>query len=61
MNAAVRAVVRTALNCGIEVFGIRCGYGGLVKGDFVPLGARDVGGIIQLGGTMLVSSNIATG
>ncbi len=55
MNAAVRAVVRTALNSGIEVFGIRCGYGGLVKGDFVPLGARDVGGIIQLGGTMLGS------
>ena len=55
MNAAVRAVVRAALNYRIEVFGNRCGYGGLISGDFVPLGARDVGGIIQLGGTMLGS------
>lgn len=53
MNAAIRAVVRTSLNNGWEVFGIRRGYAGLIAGDFVPLGARDVGGIIQLGGTML--------
>ncbi len=55
MNAAIRAVVRTSLDNGWEVFGIRRGYAGLIAGDFVPLGARDVGGIIQLGGTMLGS------
>lgn len=55
MNAAVRAVVRTAIYNGLGVVGIRCGYSGLIKGDFVPLGVRDVGGIIQLGGTMLGS------
>ena len=53
MNAAIRAVVRTSLDNGWEVFGIRRGYAGLIAGDFVPLGARDVGGIMQLGGTML--------
>lgn len=53
MNAAIRAVVRTSLNNGWEVFGIRRGYAGLIASDFVPLCARDVGGIIQLGGTML--------
>ncbi len=55
MNAAIRAVVRTGIDSGFEVFGIRCGYGGLINGDFVPLGVRDVGGIIQLGSTMLGS------
>ncbi|HSE26151.1 MAG TPA: ATP-dependent 6-phosphofructokinase [Pyrinomonadaceae bacterium] len=53
MNAAIRAVVRTSLDNGWEVFGIRRGYAGLIAGDFVPLGARDVGGIIQHGGTIL--------
>jgi 6-phosphofructokinase 1 len=56
MNAAVRAVVRTGLNNGWEVLGVRRGYAGLIVSDLVPLGARDVGGIIQLGGTMLGSS-----
>ena len=55
MNAAVRAVVRSGLDNGWEVFGVRGGYGGLIAGNFIPLGARDVGGIIQLGGTMLRS------
>ena len=55
MNAAVRAVVRTGLDNGWELYGVRCGYAGLIAGDFLPLGARDVGGIIQLGGTMLRS------
>jgi 6-phosphofructokinase 1 len=55
MNAAVRAVVRTGLDNGWEVLGIRRGFAGLLASDFVPLGARDVGGIIQLGGTMLGS------
>jgi 6-phosphofructokinase 1 len=53
MNAATRAVVRAGIARGFEVFGVRHGYTGLIKGDFLPLGPRDVGGIIQLGGTML--------
>jgi len=56
MNAAIRAVVRTGVDRGWEVFGVEHGYRGLVEGDFVPLGRRDVGGIIQLGGTMLGSA-----
>jgi 6-phosphofructokinase 1 len=55
INAAIRAVVRTGLDRGWAVFGVRHGYAGLVKGDFVPLGARDVGGIIGRGGTILGS------
>lgn len=56
MNAAIRAVVRTGLDLGFEVLGIRHGYTGLVAGNLVPLGARDVGGIIQRGGTVLGSA-----
>jgi 6-phosphofructokinase 1 len=55
MNAAIRAVVRTSLDNGWEVRGVHSGYGGLIAGDFRCLGVRDVGGIIQLGGTMLRS------
>jgi 6-phosphofructokinase 1 len=53
MNAAVRAVVRTALGQGLRAHGIRRAYEGLVRGDIRELGARDVGGIIQRGGTVL--------
>ena len=56
MNAAIRAVVRTGLDRGWEVFGVRHGFAGLTAGDFAPLGARDVGGIIQRGGTALGSA-----
>ena len=56
MNAAVRAVVRSGLDKGWEVFGVRYGYAGLVAGSIIPLGARDVGGIIQRGGTILGSA-----
>ncbi len=56
MNAAIRAVVRTAVDLGWEVFGINQGYRGLINGDMVPLGARDVSGIIQRGGTILGSA-----
>ncbi|MBK7993728.1 MAG: 6-phosphofructokinase [Blastocatellia bacterium] len=56
MNAAIRAVVRTGLEKGWETFGIRYGYTGLLNGNIIPLGMRDVGGIIQRGGTMLGSS-----
>ncbi len=56
MNAAIRAVVRMALDKGCEVFGIRNGFQGLIEGKITPLGARDVGGIIQRGGTILGSA-----
>lgn len=56
MNAAIRAVVRKALTEGIEVYGIRNGYAGLVEGQISPLGRRDVSGIIQRGGTILYSA-----
>lgn len=55
MNAAIRAVVRTGLESGSEVYGVLFGYSGLIAGDFLRLGARDVGGIIQLGGTFLAT------
>ena len=53
MNAATRAVVRAGAARGFEVFGVRHGYTGLIAGEFVSLGPRDVGGIIQRGGTFL--------
>jgi len=56
MNAAIRAVVRAGLENGWKVFGVQQGFRGLIAGEFVPLRARDVGGIIQLGGTMLGSA-----
>lgn len=56
MNAAIRAVVRTGIAKGMEVFGVRHGFAGLLVGEFVPLGVRAVGGIIQHGGTILGST-----
>nr|HMN60471.1 6-phosphofructokinase [Anaerolinea sp.] len=56
MNAAIRAVVRTGIYKGWEVYGVRHGYRGLIAGDIRPMGNRDVGGIIQLGGTILGSA-----
>jgi 6-phosphofructokinase 1 len=56
MNAAIRAVVRTGVSKGWEVFGIYQGYEGLISGRIMPLGPRDVGGIIQKGGTILGSA-----
>jgi 6-phosphofructokinase 1 len=56
MNAAVRAVARAALARGWEVCGVRNGYAGLLADAFVPLAARDVGGIVQRGGTFLGSA-----
>ncbi len=55
MNAAIRAVVRTGLEKGWEVLGVYYGYHGLINGNIKELGARDVGGIIHLGGTVLES------
>lgn len=56
MNAAVRAVVRKALYEGMEVYGINYGFAGLVAGDIRKLTRRDVGDIIQRGGTFLYSA-----
>jgi 6-phosphofructokinase 1 len=56
MNAAIRAVVRSGVLRSCEMFGVRNGYEGLMAGDFLPLGPRDVGGIIHQGGTMLGTS-----
>ena len=53
MNAAIRAVTRTAINRGIEVYGIRRGYDGMIEGQFIPLLSESVSGIIQRGGTIL--------
>lgn len=55
MNAAIRAATRTAVERGVEVVGVRRGYEGLIRGEFRQLTARDVAGIIELGGTMLES------
>ncbi len=56
MNAAIRAVVRSGTNQGWETFGVKLGYEGLISGKIIPLGPRDVGGIIQKGGTILGSA-----
>ena len=56
MNAAVRAVVRTATSRGIECIGIRRGYSGLINSDFVRLDATGVSHIINKGGTILYTA-----
>ena len=53
MNACVRAVIRTALYHGVECYGIRRGYNGLINGDIVKLDEKSVGHIINRGGTIL--------
>ncbi len=56
INAAIRAVVRTAANSGVEVVGVLRGYEGLIAGETRPLDRRSVSGIINLGGTILKTS-----
>jgi len=53
MNPCIRAVVRTASGSNAQVMGVMDGYEGLINGEFRPLGVRDVGGILQRGGTIL--------
>lgn len=53
MNAGIRAVVRTGIYNNLNVFGVRRGYDGLVKGEILPMDAKSVANIIQRGGTML--------
>lgn len=56
MNAALRAVVRTANYYHIECYGVREGYNGLISGDFLKMGPRSVKNIINQGGTILKSA-----
>jgi 6-phosphofructokinase 1 len=53
MNAAVRAVVRTGIYYGLEVYGIMRGYQGLIEDDIFKMESRSVANIIQRGGTIL--------
>ena len=56
MNAAIRAVVRTALDKGLRVKGIRRGYLGLLEEDIFDMQAKTVSDIIQRGGTILYTA-----
>jgi len=56
MNAAIRSVVRSGVNKGWQMYGVLHGYKGLISGNIEPMTTRDVGGIIQRGGTMLGSA-----
>ena len=56
MNAAVRAVVRTAIAMGMKVKGICRGYNGLIEGDIIDLDVRSVSDIIHRGGTVLYTA-----
>lgn len=53
MNAAVRAVVRSGIYHGMEMFGIMRGYNGMIENDIIPMNSRSVANIIQRGGTIL--------
>lgn len=56
MNAAVRAVVRTAISLGMNVKGVRRGYAGLIEGDIFDMDARSVSDVINRGGTLLYTA-----
>ena len=56
INAAIRAIVRTAYSMNLEVIGFQRGWGGVMSNDSKPLTPRSVGGILQLGGTILRTS-----
>lgn len=56
MNAAVRAVVRTAIHHDLRIFGVRYGYRGLIENDMVEMNQTSVSNIIQQGGTILKSA-----
>ncbi|WP_291424315.1 6-phosphofructokinase [Deinococcus sp.] len=60
MNAAIRAVVRTGVQQGIEVVGVRRGFSGLHRGELAVLGPRDVANTIQRGGTILLTARSRT-
>jgi len=56
MNAAIRSVVRCGVSKGWDMYGVRKGYAGLISGNIQQLGTRDVGGILNKGGTILGSA-----
>jgi 6-phosphofructokinase 1 len=56
MNACIRAVVRGAIYHGIEVYGIRRGYNGMISGDIFEMTSQSVSNIVQRGGTVLKSA-----
>lgn len=56
MNCAIRAVVRTGIGLGLNMYGIKRGFQGILEGDIVPMDASSVGNIIQFGGTILKTS-----
>ena len=56
MNAAIRAVVRTAIYYGMEVKGVERGYAGLISDELIPMEMRSVSDIVQRGGTKLRSA-----
>lgn len=56
MNACIRAVVRGAIYHGIEVYGIRRGYNGMISGDIIEMTSSSVSNIVQRGGTILKSA-----
>src|SRR5689334_21086782 len=56
MNACIRAVVRGAIYHGVEVFGIRHGYNGMINGEISQMNSHTVSNIIQKGGTILKSA-----
>jgi len=58
MNAAIRAVTRSALARGYEVYGIKNGFKGLVNGDFIKFERNSVSGILNRGGTFLGSARM---
>ena len=59
LNAVVRAVSKNALRHGIEVLGLKNGFDGLVRNEFIRITDETVSGILTLGGTILGTSNIA--
>ena len=56
MNACVRSIVRTALFHGIECYGIRRGYHGLIHGDIVKMDEKSVSHVLDHGGTVLYTA-----
>jgi 6-phosphofructokinase 1 len=59
MNAAIRSVTRAGINNGLEVFGIKRGYEGMIEGDMFQMNSESVSGIIQKGGTFLLTARSA--
>ena len=59
MNAAIRAVVRSAIYYGCKVYGINRGYKGLIEDDVQEMNLSSVGDIIHRGGTILKSSKVS--